>query len=57
MLLPFVFPTKVIINIGKPIYFSGDITREYQVQEKVDEVKAEVKKLMNIGLEQRKSIF
>lgn len=56
-LIPFVFPTKVIINVGKPMCFQGDASREYQVQEMVDEVKVEIKKLMHAGLKQRKAIF
>lgn len=57
MLIPFVFPSKVIINAGKPMYFEGDASREYQVQAMVDEVKAEIVRLMNKGMQQRKSIF
>jgi 1-acyl-sn-glycerol-3-phosphate acyltransferase len=56
-LIPFVFPSKVIINVGKPMYFEGDASREYQVQDMVDTVKAEIKNLMNTGLKQRKGIF
>ena len=56
-LIPFVFPSKVIINVGKPMFFEGDASREYQVQEMVDEVKTEIKKLMNTGLKERKAIF
>ena len=57
MLIPVVFPAKVYINIGKPMYFEGDASREYQVQEMVDQVKAEVVRLIDVGLKQRKSIF
>lgn len=57
MLIPFVFPTKVIINVGKPMYFEGDASREYQVQEMVDQVKTEINHLVTKGLKQRKSIF
>lgn len=56
-LLPFVLPTKVIMNFGKPMYFKGDASREFEVEEMVNEVKAEIKNLVNIGLKQRKSIF
>ncbi len=56
-LIPFVLPTKVIINYGKPMYFKGDASREFEVEEMVNEVKAEIKNLVNIGLKQRKSIF
>lgn len=56
-LIPFVFPSKVIMNFGKPMYFDGDISREYQVQEKVNEVKSEIKRLIEVGKKQRKGIF
>ena len=56
-LIPFVFPSKVIINYGKPMYFEGDASREYEVETMVDEVKNEIKSLINKGLSQRKSIF
>jgi 1-acyl-sn-glycerol-3-phosphate acyltransferase len=56
-LIPFVFPTKVIMNFGKPMFFEGDASREYEVEAMVDEVKKEIKLLMNTGLSQRKSIF
>lgn len=57
MLIPFVFPTKVIINIGKPMYFEGDSSREYQVQAMVNDVKREIERLIDEGKEKRKSIF
>lgn len=56
-LIPFIFPSKVIMNFGKPMYFEGDISREYQVQEKVNEVKNEIKRLIEVGKKQRKGIF
>ncbi|MBK9329457.1 MAG: hypothetical protein IPM95_09135 [Sphingobacteriales bacterium] len=56
-LIPFVFPTKIIMNIGKPMLFEGDGSREYLVKEMVEEVKREVKHLMDIGLRQRTGIF
>lgn len=56
-LIPFVFPSKVIINYGKPMFFEGDASREYEVEAMVDEVKKEIKHLINVGLKQRKGIF
>ncbi len=57
-LLPFVLPSKVIMNFGKPMHFrGGDDLREYEVEEKVRVVKKEIKELMNIGLAQRKGVF
>lgn len=56
-LIPFVFPTKVIINIGKPMYFEGDGSREYQVYAMVESVKKEIQHLMDLGLRERKGVF
>jgi len=56
-LIPFVFPSKIIMNIGKPMLFEGDGSREYLVKEMVEEVKREINHLMDIGLRQRKGIF
>jgi 1-acyl-sn-glycerol-3-phosphate acyltransferase len=57
-LLPFILPSKVIMNFGEPMHFRGDEDlREYQVEEKVHKVKREVKRLMEVGLKQRKGIF
>lgn len=57
LLLPVVFPTKVVMNFGEPILFSGDTSREYLVAEKVDIVKDKIKDLIAEGLKQRKGIF
>lgn len=45
LLLPIVFPSKVIINIGKPMLFEGPADREYIVESYVSKVKAEIKRL------------
>lgn len=57
LLLPFVLPSKVIINIGEPMYFEGEDMHEEKVTEKVNLVKDQINKLINIGLAQRKGIF
>lgn len=56
-LLPFIFPTKVIINIGKPMFFNSTSTREHQVQSMVNEVQTEIELLIDKGLQERKGIF
>lgn len=56
-LLPFVLPSKVIINFGEPLNFSGENLREYQVEEMVFEVKRKIANLVDKGLQQRKGIF
>lgn len=56
-LIPFFFPSKVIINFGKPMFFEGNNEREYVMSEMAEQVKHEVKKLMDLGLAQRKGVF
>ncbi len=58
ILAPILLPTKVIINIGEPMYFKQDgHTPEYLLDEKVNKVKAEINKLIKKGLSQRTSLF
>lgn len=56
-LIPVVLPAKVIIIIGKPMYFEGNIEREYVMAEMADQVKQEVKRLVKEGLNMRQGIF
>jgi 1-acyl-sn-glycerol-3-phosphate acyltransferase len=53
LLIPFFFPSKVIIKIGEPMYFNDDNDQEHELEEKVKRVKAEIKKLMLEALEIR----
>jgi 1-acyl-sn-glycerol-3-phosphate acyltransferase len=53
ILLPIVFPSKVVINIGKPMYFEDDNDHEHVLEDKVKQVKTEIKKLMDEALEIR----
>lgn len=55
--IPFIFPTKIIINIGKPMLFEGGIQREFEIKENVKLVKKEINSLVKKGLNERKSIF
>lgn len=55
--LPVVFPAKVILSFGKPIYFEdGDLTEE-QVTRRVEKVKTAINGLIAKGLDQRESVF
>lgn len=56
-LFPFVFPSKVIMHFGEPIYFEGDIGREHIMEDMNKQVKSAVKELINEGLKKRKGIF
>lgn len=55
--LPVLMPTKVILHFGKPMHFDNQVQTEQQVTERVREVKAEIRKLIEQGLEKRKSVF
>lgn len=55
--IPMIFPTKVYIHFGKPIYFENDVHSESDVKKRVDLVKSEIQKLIELGLSKRKSIF
>lgn len=57
LVIPFVFPTKVYLHFGKPIFFENDVHTEHEVQERVNLVKTEINKLIQAGLSMRKSIF
>jgi len=55
--LPVPLPAKVTFNIGKPMYFTGNVDNEGQVTKKVDKVKDAINALIKKGLSERKSIF
>ena len=50
MLIPFLFKSKVVINIGKPMYFTGEDEGEGKAGEDVALVKAEVDRLTKEAL-------
>lgn len=53
LLIPFVFKSKVIIKIGKPIYFDETESQQHEVNAQVFKVKEEVDRLMKEALEIR----
>lgn len=55
--LPVIFPAKVHLNFGKPMVFSGAETTEEEVAKRVETVKAEINRLIDKGLSERKGIF
>ncbi|MCO5248375.1 MAG: acyltransferase family protein [Chitinophagales bacterium] len=55
--IPFIFPTKVYIHFGKPLFFDKEVKNEFEIEARVKMVKGEIKKLINLGLSKRKSIF
>lgn len=55
--LPVVLPAKVHLNFGPPMYFDGDEVPEEQITEQVEQVKAEISRLIDKGLSERKNLF
>ncbi|HET8708539.1 MAG TPA: lysophospholipid acyltransferase family protein [Pseudomonadales bacterium] len=54
---PWPLPAKVILNFGKPMYFTGDIDCEAEVDAKVEQVKDAIRELISKGLAERKGWF
>jgi 1-acyl-sn-glycerol-3-phosphate acyltransferase len=54
-LLP--LPARVYLNFGEPMHFEGDVDHEEEVTERVEQVKAEIRKLIDKGLEERTKIY
>jgi len=55
--LPVIFPVKVRLNFGEPMYFDNSEIPEEQVTERVEAVKAEIRKLIDKGLSEREGLF
>lgn len=50
-------PARVILNFGKPMHFANDVVGACDVEWRVAEVKDAIRDLIDLGIEQRKSIF
>ncbi|MEZ5023565.1 MAG: hypothetical protein R2728_09975 [Chitinophagales bacterium] len=57
LVIPIVWPTKVIIHFGKPIYFDDSNMKSDILVKNVEIVKKEVKKLIDLGLSKRENLF
>ena len=53
LVVPFIFPSKVFIYFGKPIYFKNDVHKESDIKDRVDTVKAAIDDLLQQGLARR----
>jgi 1-acyl-sn-glycerol-3-phosphate acyltransferase len=53
---PLPLPARVVINFGKPMHF-GPARTEDEVTERVETVKAEIRKLIDKGLAERPSLY
>ena len=54
-LLP--LPARVYLNFGEPMVFKGAVDNEELVTERVEQVKAEIRKLIDKGLKERTKIY
>lgn len=54
LVFPYIFPSKVYIYFGEPMYFDNDVYREEDIKERVDLVKREIDILIKDGIEKRK---
>ncbi len=55
--LPVIFPAKVILNFGPPMYFDGAEVPEEEITLRVEQVKQEISRLIDKGLSERKRLF
>lgn len=55
LVIPFIFPSKVYIYFGKPIYFENDVYKEHEIKERVEKVKSAINIMLKEGLEKRAS--
>lgn len=54
-LLP--LPARVFLNFGEPMKFTGSVDNEELVTERVEQVKAEIRRLIDKGLKERTKIY
>jgi len=55
--MPVVLPAKVHLNFGPPMYFDSKDISEEEINKRVEQVKAEISRLIDKGLTQRKRLF
>jgi 1-acyl-sn-glycerol-3-phosphate acyltransferase len=57
LVIPVLWPTKVILHFGEPLYFEGEESTEEQIGKNVKVVKAAVKKLIDLLFSKRENLF
>jgi 1-acyl-sn-glycerol-3-phosphate acyltransferase len=57
IVIPIIWPTKVIIHFGQPIYLPDEEVNDANITKNVKFVKNEVKKLIDLGLSKRENLF
>jgi len=53
---PFPLPARVVLNFGEPMHFKP-ARNENEVTERVEQVKAEIRRLIDKGLQERPSLY
>jgi 1-acyl-sn-glycerol-3-phosphate acyltransferase len=53
LVIPFIFPSKVYIYFGKPMHFDNEVHKDHDIRDRVETVKAEIRKLLDEGLAKR----
>lgn len=53
LVVPFIFPSKVFIYFGKPLYFKNDVHKESDIKQRVEKVKEAIDALLKEGLAKR----
>ncbi len=49
LVIPWIFPSKVVLHFGAPMYFDNDVHKEHDIKYRVDLVKDEINNLMQSG--------
>ncbi|MGO1460939.1 MAG: lysophospholipid acyltransferase family protein [Oleiphilaceae bacterium] len=55
--MPVILPAKVHLNFGPPMYFNSEDIPDAQINERVEQVKGEIDRLIAKGLKERKRLF
>lgn len=55
LVLPYVFPSKVYLYFGEPMYFANDVYKEQDIKDRVELVKREIDILIKEGLAKREA--
>lgn len=57
LVIPVIWPTKVIIHYGEPIYFDSSSANDEEITKNVQIVKNQIKNLIDLGLAKRQNLF
>jgi 1-acyl-sn-glycerol-3-phosphate acyltransferase len=57
IVIPVLWPTKVFLHFGEPMYFPGNDMTNDRIVRNVQSVKEEINKLIDLGLSKRENLF